>query len=86
MLKMSNHYNNLLQVPILFYVICILIFVTQRVDEVFIGLAWLFVITRFVHSFIHLGKNNTLHRFLIFGLGVLLLMILLMRWAIGIAG
>jgi len=85
MLKMSNHYDNLLQMPIVFYVVCILIYVTQRVDEVFIVLAWLFLAARVVHSFIHLGKNNTLYRFLSFGISVLILLILLIRWAVKIA-
>jgi len=85
MLKMSNHYDNLMTMPILFYVLVIMIYVTQRVNEVFILLAWGYLITRIIHSFIHLGKNHPLKRFFAFGSGVVILLIMLLKWAVSIA-
>ena len=35
MLKMSNHYDNLMTMPILFYLIVTMIYVTQNVDNTF---------------------------------------------------
>ena len=57
MLKMNNHYDNLMTMPILFYLIVTMIYVTQNVDSPFIILAWVYVVTRLVHSFIHLGQT-----------------------------
>jgi len=85
MLKMSNHYDNLNTMPVLFYVICILIYVTQRVDSLFILLAWGYLITRVIHSFVHLGRNHPLHRFFAFGSGMVILLVMLLKWAVSIA-
>ena len=85
MRKMSNHYDNLLMMPTLFYVISIMIYVTKTVDGFFIGCAWLYVLARFVHSFIHLGRNHPLHRFMPFALSVIILLVMLLRFGIKIA-
>lgn len=85
MLKMSNHYDNLLMMPMLFYVLVLMIYTTNTVDSVFVGLAWLYVAARFVHSFIHLGKNNPIKRFMPFAFSIIVLLIMLLRFAVGIA-
>jgi len=81
MLKISNHYDNLMTMPVLFYVIAIVIYVTDNVDKAFLILAWLYVLTRIVHSFIHLGKNHPLKRFFAFGIGVMILLAMAIRLA-----
>lgn len=79
MLKMSNHYDNLMTMPVLFYLITMMIYVTQNVDTTFVVLAWAFVATRLVHSFIHLGQNHPLKRFFAFGAGVMVLLAMVIR-------
>lgn len=86
MLKMSNHYDNLLTMPILFYLVVTMIYVTQNVDKSFIILAWLYVGTRLVHSFVHLGRNHPLKRFLAFGTGVLIIFAMTLRLGLLLAG
>ena len=81
MLKMSNHYDNLMTMPIVFYVIVMMIYVTENVDKFFVLLAWTFVATRLVHSFIHLGQNHPLKRFFAFGTGVMILLAMTLRFA-----
>jgi len=81
MLKISNHYDNLMTMPVLFYLIVTMIYVTQNVDSAFIVLAWAYVVTRLVHSIIHLGKNHPLKRFFAFGTGVLILLAMTIRLA-----
>jgi hypothetical protein len=61
-LKVNNNYNNLLEIPILFYVVSILIYITDRTDYVLLILSWSFVISRCVHSYIHTTYNNLIHR------------------------
>ena len=82
MLKMNNHYDNLMTMPILFYLIVTMIYVTHNVDNPFIILAWVYVITRLVHSFIHLGQNHPLKRFFTFGTGVIILFVMTIRLAL----
>lgn len=86
MLKMSNHYDNLMTMPILFYLIVTMIYVTQNVDNAFVFLAWAYVITRLVHSFIHLGQNHPLKRFFAFGAGVMILLAMTIRLAFLLIG
>ena len=85
MMKMSNHYDNLLMMPMLFYVLVLMIYATNIVDNIFIGLAWLYVASRFIHSYIHLGRNNPIQRFMPFAAGALILLVMLLKFAIGIA-
>lgn len=64
----NRNYMNLLELPMIFYVASLLIFVINKVDVVFIYLAWTYVMLRVIHSGIHLSYNNVLHRGLIFAL------------------
>ena len=59
----ARAFNNLLQAPILFYVICLLMMVTGRLDESQITLAWVYVAMRVVHAVIYLGWNYVPFRF-----------------------
>ena len=64
----NRNYMNLLEAPILFYVVSLLLFVTDSVTTVAISLAWLYVVLRVIHSAIHLTYNNVIHRLTFFGL------------------
>ena len=60
-------FMNLLEVPVLFYVVTFMAFLTHRVDSVTVGLAWAYVGMRLVHSGIYLTYNHVGHRALVFG-------------------
>ncbi|WP_226468226.1 MAPEG family protein [Luteimonas panaciterrae] len=64
----NRNYMNLLELPLLFYVGCLVMFVTQAVTPVAVGLAWAYVALRSVHSLIHLTYNNVVHRLAFFAL------------------
>jgi len=70
---LSRHVQNHFEVPPLFYVGVIFIFVTGMVSSLTVSLAWLFVIVRCVHTYIHLGSNNVRHRFYAFVTSLLIL-------------
>lgn len=59
----ARTFNNLFQVPVLFYVVCLLMMVTGRVDEAQIKLAWIYVAVRVVHAVIYIGWNYVPYRF-----------------------
>jgi len=82
MLKISNHYDNLMTMPVLFYLVVTMIYVTQNVDRAFVYLAWAYVVTRLVHSVVHLGKNHPLKRFFAFGIGVMIVLAMTLRLAV----
>src|SRR5215472_8757437 len=54
----NRNYMNLLEMPVLFYVLCIVVLVTRRLDFPLLLLAWLYVGLRAIHSAIHIIYNN----------------------------
>jgi len=70
----TRHFINLFEVPVLFYVVVILIYVTHQVSYWLIGCAWAYVAARYFHSYVHLTSNDVLLRFRVyFGSGLVLL-------------
>jgi hypothetical protein len=63
----NRNYMNLLELPMLFYVVCVLNYVTSpTVSMLTLVLAWLYVALRATHSAIHLTYNNVMHRLIAF--------------------
>jgi hypothetical protein len=77
----TRTYMNLLELPVLFYVVCLLMLTTGRFDSVQVLLAWVFVITRYLHAFIYIGFNYVPLRFVAFLAGVLTLAVMWTRFA-----
>ncbi len=67
----ADNFKNLFEMPVLFYVFCLTIFVTQSVTLIFVGCTWLYVLLRVVHSVIHCTYSNVLHRFIVYALSSL---------------
>ena len=64
----NRNYMNLLELPLLFYVLGVSLFVTRHVDALQLALAWSYVALRVGHSLVHLTYNNVLHRLALFAL------------------
>jgi hypothetical protein len=75
-LQIANAAHNQLEIPILFYVLTILAIVTRQADIVFVVLAWIFVLSRLWHAWIHITHNKVPVRGPVFGIGLLALMIM----------
>ena len=58
----NRNYMNLLELPVLFYVVCLLIYVAGQQSPWLPGLAWAYVALRVAHSLIHLSYNDVYHR------------------------
>ena len=59
MLKnVQRNLANLFEFPIFFYVICIIIFITNKVDEQFTTLAYWYLYLRIAHSIYHIFFNH----------------------------
>jgi hypothetical protein len=71
--RAADNYKNLFEMPVLFYVLCLALFATQMVSPLFVTSAWVYVLLRCVHSFIHMGYNKVMHRFTVFAISVALL-------------
>lgn len=58
----ARHWDNLFELPTLFYAGCITAFVLGAVSVWTLVFAWLFVAARVVQSLIHITYNNPAHR------------------------
>ncbi|GAA5315881.1 MAG: MAPEG family protein [Candidatus Pelagadaptatus aseana] len=59
----GNNFKNLFEMPVIFYVVCLVAFQLQQVDGFLLNCAWGFVLLRAIHSLIHCTYNRVLHRF-----------------------
>ena len=64
----NRNYMNLLELPMLFYVVCVVLYVTAGATPLAAAVAWAYVALRVVHSVIHLSYNHVLHRLAAFTL------------------
>lgn len=75
----NRNYMNLLELPVIFYVASLLIFVINKADMAFLYLAWAYVVLRVIHSAIHLSYNRPLHRGLVFAASNCVLVVIWVR-------
>jgi hypothetical protein len=80
----NRNFMNLLEVPVLFYVLCITMYVTQQADAFLVTAAWAYVGLRVLHSLVHLTYNKVLHRVSVYAASNLVLAVIwvLAFWAI----
>lgn len=64
--KFGRNFNNLFEVPTLFYAAAITALALDITSPFLILMAWTFVILRVIHCGIHLTYNHPLHRFIPF--------------------
>jgi len=72
--RTTRCFNNMFELPVLFYVVCTL-FIALNIDSIVATVtAWLFVIARAAHTYIHLTYNNVLHRMITYLFGAVLIL------------
>lgn len=72
--QIGNAYHNQLELPLLFYVLTILALMTRKADLLFVIMAWLFVLARFLHVTVHVTTNRLARRFSVFVAGAIILL------------
>ena len=80
----TRHLANLLEVPVLFYVVTLIAFVTGQSSLAVVALCWAYVGARGIHSIIHLTSNKVLWRSRIFGLSWVALVALMVTVLAGL--
>lgn len=76
----NRNLMNLLEMPILFYVACVTLYVTKAADPMALKLAWTYVGLRAAHSVIHLTYNKVVHRLIAFAASNVVLAVIWTRW------
>lgn len=81
-LQVSYSFSNQFELPMLFYVLTILAYITHHAGFLFVALAWVFVIFRILHAYVHVTSNKVGVRGPLFGVSALALAVM---WIIYIA-
>lgn len=80
----ANAYSNQFELPVLFFALIPLAIITRKADLLFVVLSWLFVISRYVHAGVYVTSNALPFRFGSFLVGVLILLVMWIVFAIRI--
>lgn len=75
----ANNLKNLFELPVLFYALCLYLYVTASVDTINVVAAWLFVLFRAMHSYVHCTSMRVMNRFRLYMLASIALWFMLLR-------
>jgi hypothetical protein len=62
----SDNFKNLFEMPVIFYVLAIVLFVTSQVDATYVWAGWVFFAFRVLHSAMHCTINVVIVRFYLY--------------------
>jgi hypothetical protein len=80
--QISNCYDSQFQIPLLFYMLVVLAWITKQADLLFVVMAWIFVLSRL--AYIHTTSNHVPTRFRAFAFGMLVLLLMWIIFAVRI--
>lgn len=70
---LSNNFDNQFQLPVLFYVAVLLALWSGGAGWVEVALACIFVVSRYVHTGVHVTTNHVVRRFAVYSAGLVVL-------------
>ena len=76
----NRNLMNLLEMPLLFYVVSIAFYVTHQVTPKVVTLAWIYLTLRLAHSLVHVTSNHILLRLLSYAASNFVLLALWIRF------
>ena len=77
--KLAQHFTNLFETPVLFYVACLAALSLKLSFGLFLIFAWCYVLLRLAHAIIHIGRNKLIQRIVVYFSSWL---VLLVMWSI----
>jgi hypothetical protein len=82
----ADNFRNLFETPVLLYALTATALGTNYTPGWLVAGAWMYVVLRVVHSYIHCTYNRVMHRFFAFAAGFMLLVALWAAFVVGLAG
>lgn len=74
--RAPDNFRNLFELPVMFYVAALTIYVTGNICMPHVILAWGYVLARYAHSYIHCTSNVVMNRFYAFLTSCVLLVLI----------
>lgn len=84
-LAVHNNLKNQFELPVLFYAACLVLYVKTADNGGTVALAWIFVLSRYAHSYVHLTSNRLRYRRPIFMAGFFAVMAMWVWLAVWLA-
>jgi hypothetical protein len=75
-LQAANAFSNQFELPVLFYVLTVLEWVTRHAGYAFVVLAWIFVICRVLQAYVHVTSNAYRWRSSFYAVGAVVLFVM----------
>ena len=75
-LQVQYSFSNQFELPVLFYVLTILAYITHHAGMLFVVLAWVFVIFRLFQAYVHVTSNKVRLRGMFFGISAIALAVM----------
>ena len=75
-LQVQYSFSNQFELPVLFYVLTILAYITHHAGILFVVLAWVFVVFRLLQAYVHVTNNKVRLRGMFFGISAIALAIM----------
>jgi hypothetical protein len=75
----ADNLKNLFELPVLYYGLCMYLFLSGNVDAAYVFGAWLFLVLRILHSVVHCTSNIVMVRFYSYAAGATVLWLMLGR-------
>lgn len=75
-IQVANNIRNQFELPVIFYVLIVILWVTNGANIVSLASAWLFVLARMAHAAIHTGSNVVPRRLAMFKIGTVAVIVL----------
>ena len=82
----ANNLMNQFELPVLFHMLGLALYVTNGVNHLTLALMWIFILSRYVHAWIHLTANRVILRSRAFAVGAAVLAVAWIWFALHIAG
>jgi len=86
MARMTNNLRNQFELPVLFYAVVLMLVAINRVTMIDVVLAWIFVIGRVIHHFVHTRTTDVLLRPRVFAIGMVAVSLLAIHALIIVLG
>ena len=80
----ANNFRNLFELPVLFYGLCLYLYVTGELDMGYLIAAWVFLAFRVLHSIVHCTSNVVILRFYLYAAASLALWFMLAKAVIAL--
>ena len=80
----AHNLANLSELPIVFYALCLLLYITAMADTIDVAAAWTFLLFRAAHSAIQCTFNRVMLRFSVYMVSALILWFMVARTALRI--